>query len=90
MTTVKMTARGNIKVTDEHGNTSKFYAVPSSSLRAACDCPVRITKRETTSLCPSVHCAPGERPEGYRLAGKSVWFISKERYDKLKPAKEQA
>lgn len=82
MTTVTMTKRGNLKV-----DGVKFYAVPAGSSEGACDCPLYGGARRQ---CAPVKCTEGERPDSYRLAGKSVWFISKERYDKLKPAKEQA
>lgn len=85
MTTITMTKRGNVKV-----DGVKFYAVPAGSLLDACDCPLSTSKGGSNTKCGPVYCVPSERREGYRLAGKSVWFISKERYDKFKTSEATA
>lgn len=84
MTTVTMTRRGNIKV-----DGIKFYAVPVAQ-PGPCDCPLATSKGGANHKCGPVHCLPTERPDDYRLAGRSVVFISKERYDTFKAAKEVA
>lgn len=81
MTTVKMTAKGNVKVTDAHGSTSKFYAVPTGGGHCyqcalhggdgrGCVAPVQ-------ALC----CAQERDVETYKHHGVSVIFVTKEKRD---------